>query len=312
MERHVKTRGRRFRPAPLFAFVTLFALALLFAVATLPATSAEPAERVASKRYPARSGDGPRPTVMVLGGSEGGMVDARRPLLRALRDAGYDVVALATFGHPGLPKTGARVPLDRIAGRARAIRKRSGACLAFVGISRGSEAALLLAALSPGTFDATVAIVPAHVAGPAPGPNLFNRPAWTWEGEDVPFLPVRPFTRHGVRWLLGTGRERAAANHAIKLDSIRSQPDAERRARIPIARVGRPVLLLSATRDHVWPSQMMAERLVTAAREAGVGSLVRHEAIDGDHFIADRPAGIRAALRFLRKHLGSGGACRRR
>lgn len=273
----------------------------LVVAALLGASSAIGSERIAAKLYGGK-GQGPRPAVMILGGSEGGMVGRRRPLVRKLRAAGYDVVGLATFKHPGLPRTGARVPLDAFARRAAALRAMHG-CVAFVGISRGGEAALLLAARAPRAFDATVAVVPAHVAGPAPGPSLVNRPAWSWRGRDVPYVPTKAVSRHGLRWLFASGAERAAANHAIKLDSLRSQPQAVKRARIAVERIERPLLVLSATQDHVWPSAMMGGEIENAVWEAGRGDLLEHVRIDGNHFLADDRRGVAAILRFLRRHL---------
>lgn len=266
---------------------------------------------MAAKRIAATQGDA-RATVLLLGGSEGGMIGPGRPLPRALLANGYDVATLATFNHPGLPEAGVRVPLDAIASKARSLQGRSNGCVAFIGISRGSEAALLMASFAPRTFDATVAVVPAHVSGPAPGPNLFNQPAWAWKGRDVPFLPTRALSEHGVRWLFSSGDGRRQANHAIKLDSIRSQPERAERARIPVERIERPLLLLSALHDDVWPSRMMADKIEASTRVAGKGGLVRHVSVDSDHLAAEHPRGVETILRFLNRQFEGAAACRHR
>lgn len=277
-------KGRQLLLAPLF-------FGLIAVMAAAP-------ERVAHRTIAPLPEGSRKGTIVMLGGSEGGMLSPRRPLVRALRGAGYAVTAVATFDHPGLPATGVRVPLDAIAALGEDAR-RNQRCVGMLGVSRGSEAALLLATLAPGTFDATVAIMPAHVSGPAPGPNLLNQPAWTWRGGDVPFVPTRPFTKDGVRWLFSSGRERAKANHAIKRHSLEAQPEAVGKALFRMARVRRPVLLISAVEDHVWPSTMMARELVASATAGGTGSLVEHIEVPGDHFAADREPAIRAVLRFL-------------
>ena len=310
--------GRRFRPAPLpaprLAFVLLLAGSTLVGLAS-PADAggtgggaSAQGERIAARVYRHTGDVSKRTLVMILGGSEGGMTNPRAALPRALRAGGYDVATLATFNFRGLPRSGALVPLDGIVEKAGALRDRRARCLAFIGVSRGGEAALLLASLAPRTFDAAVAVAPPHVAGPAPGPNIVNRPAWTWKGRPVPFLPVRAVSLDGLRWLFSSGEARARANYAIKETSIRTQPRKEERARIRVDRIERPLLVLSATRDHVWPSRAMAGQIERLVRKGGKARLFEHRAFDSDHFLLDRPRAVRAIVDFLDTRLADRGA----
>ena len=94
-------------------------------------------------------GDGPFPTVIVVGGSGGGFADAPAALFAS---HGYAALSLAYFNAPGLPDELLNIPLEYFAHAITWLSQQpevDAERLAISGTSRGGELALLLASLHP-------------------------------------------------------------------------------------------------------------------------------------------------------------------
>ena len=206
-----------------------------------------------------------RPALLVFGGSEGGLSTTLLAALLAAR--GYPALALAYFNAPGLPAQLSDIPLEYFARALRWLRAQPqvepGHVLAL-GISRGSEAALLLGAYYPRLVDGVVASVPSDVAG-CSYPDC-NGPAWTLDGRPLPYT--------------------------FQFDN--PHPD-DAAAVIPVERIHGPVFLDCGGADAVWPSCPYARAIMTRlaahhdayqhvlqvypAAGHGAGSLVPYEPV---------------------------------
>lgn len=158
-------------------------------------------------------GASPVPAVLVLGGSEGGLSPFILRQAALLASHGYAALALAYFGLDGLPPALANVPLeyfDRAAGLLGDRPDVAGDRLAVLGVSRGGEVALLLAATFP-RFRAAVSVAGSGLVVRSPDGAT---PAWTLRGQPLPF---------------------AVGNEPAGWDA----------AAIPVERIDGPVLLLS-------------------------------------------------------------------
>ena len=130
-------------------------------------------------------GASPRPGVLVIGGSEGGMDTFLAAMLAA---RGYPALAVAYFGEPGLPPTLSAIPLEyfeRALGWLAAQPGVDPARVVVFGGSRGSEAAELLGVHDPDQVHGVIAASPSNVVGcsiPA-----CDGPAWTLGGAPVPY-----------------------------------------------------------------------------------------------------------------------------
>jgi dienelactone hydrolase len=194
--------------------------------------------------------DEPRPAVLLVGGSGGGMSLAH-PALLASR--GFAVLSLAYFAMPGLPRELVEIPLEYFE-RAIAWLERHRAVNpgkpAVVGQSRGGELALLLGSTFP-EVRAVVAYVPSGVvwAGlrSTPGPATTS---WTHRGEPLAFMgaPVREEEWSRSPVVLTPSFLRALADR-----------DEIERAAIPVERINGPVLMFSGTDDQMWPSLKLAD-----------------------------------------------------
>jgi len=218
------------------------------------------------------AGSEPRPAVIYLGGSEGGINEGFAAILAS---KGYVSLALAYFGLPGLPREMAGVPVETVGsaiafldGHPRVMKGRIG----VYGASKGAELALLAATRYP-EIRAVVANSPSSVVfeGIAMDPSAGPRSSWSENGTDVPFVPfiwygeddpilvsAREAAANGTPWGTRAMYERALSDEA-----------AVRNATIPVERINGPVLLLSAGKDSVWPSSRMSAEIM--ARLAGHG-----------------------------------------
>jgi dienelactone hydrolase len=185
----------------------------------------------------------PRPVhkaVLYFGGSNGGLPSPLIPGLLAAH--GYAVLALAYFKEPGLPQTLSRIPLEYFAkalqwlDHQRAVDPQR---TIVWGVSRGSEAALLLGVNYAALVHGVVALVPSDVALCAyPG---CAGAAWTLAGTPIPFTS--------------------------EFDN--PAPTDEPNAVIPVERIAGPVLLDCAGQDEVWSSCPYADAIVSRLDHAG-------------------------------------------
>ena len=219
--------------------------------------------------------DGPRPAIIDLGGSEGGLSESRAALLAS---HGYVALALAYFGIEGLPQDFVRIPLEYFEtaiGWLQAQECVASDRLAVMGESRGGELALLLGATFP-QIRAVVGVVPSGVmlTGFRRGflglvEMVIRRPpGWTFRDASLPGLvpgvSFSSFVSYGWKRL----RRAPIAATPFFLEAMQDK-DALERASIPVERINGPVLLLSGEDDQFFPSALSSE----AARER----LARHK-----------------------------------
>ncbi len=142
------------------------------------------------------------------------------------------------FGTLGnLPRTLENVPLEYFGNAIAFLQEQpdvDASRLGVIGFSRGGELALLLGSSYP-EFTAVVSYTGSGyvVAGYDPlvlDPADFQ-PAWTWEGEAIPFYPL---------------------THAPTPDELAA-------AEIPVERINGPVLLISGDGDRLWESSELSQ-----------------------------------------------------
>lgn len=177
---------------------------------------------------------GRRPAVLLFGGSGGGLGEFFEAQL--LADRGYPAMALAYFGASGVPAHLDRIPLEYFVKALHTLRGVPGVDKRHVltwGVSRGSEAALLLAAHFPRLVYGAVAAVPSSAVN-ASFP-FGGQSAWTLHGRALPF---------------------------VRTQNIGNLPTRPRSAAIPVERIRGPIVLVCAGRDLVWPSCPYSDAIV--------------------------------------------------
>jgi fermentation-respiration switch protein FrsA (DUF1100 family) len=208
-----------------------------------------------------RAADGqPRPGLVVLGGSEGGLVECWAALLAS---RGYTALALAYFGIEPLPPVLSLLPLEYIARGITWLRDHeavAGRKVGIAGASKGGELVLQMAATFPDLIDAVVGVVPSGVTfmGIGNGPRTFGsffRSSWTQNGAPVPFVPMR--MTPSVMW--GSSFSRAPMRFDRIYETAMLKKDVVERATIPIECFKGPILLESSEADAMWPSTKLAD-----------------------------------------------------
>jgi len=211
---------------------------------------------------------GPRPAVITLSGSGGGINEQEAELLAS---HGFVCLALACFNYPGRPDDLFELPIEYV---ATAVAWLAGldevgpGSIAVKGQSRGAELGLLVAAHVPGVR-ALAAVVPSGYVWGSFTSDGRDGAAWTLEGRPVPTV-----TEEG----LVADRSVATSRGVAAAPGFRAAVEATgaddlARAAIPIERFDGPVLLLCGGDDLMWDSVELSE-VVLRRRGAG-GAMTR-------------------------------------
>ncbi|HJP79170.1 MAG TPA: acyl-CoA thioester hydrolase/BAAT C-terminal domain-containing protein [Pseudonocardiaceae bacterium] len=197
----------------------------------------------------------PKAAMLVLSGSSGRVATERAGLFAA-----HGVAAFAPrwFSGPGiceLPLESFTPMIDRLAEVSPVI--------GVIGLSKGAEAALLLAAREP-RIDVVAALAPTHVVWANVGAGIRSqRSSWTEAGEPLPFVP------YDNDWT-PESPDQPIAYRGMYLRSLRTFADRVPAATIPVERIQGQVLLAAGADDQLWPSATFAEHIVRRRVEHGL------------------------------------------
>ncbi len=214
------------------------------------------------------------PSVIVVGGSEGGAATAKTyaPMLAA---QGFAVLGLPYYSPgydpadivPGLPTSFTEIPVDRLAQVKAWIDRHPGIDarrIAIWGVSKGGEFAMLAAARLP-WLAAVVGVVPSDVVWEGWGAPGQPTASFGWNGRPLPFVPY-----------LGMNLELARIAREERIETRRPH-DAGRAANaasvaaatIRVEDFAGEMLVIGGDEDRVWASGTMARNI--AARRAAAG-----------------------------------------
>lgn len=218
-----------------------------------------------------RPAEEPQPDVgvLVLAGSSG-RIDVERA--RLLARAGALALALRWCGGPGQAPGVCEIPLERFIAAIDRLHEAGAQRIGVIGLSKGAEAALLIACRDP-RISSVVAISPtpvvwANVGAGTDGRAYPYRSSWTWLGEPLPFVP------YDETWEEAPDETGRVAYRTLYERSLRAFPDAATRAAIPIETAQASLLLVAGAADALWPSDTfaaaLAERRELAERQVEV------------------------------------------
>lgn len=237
----------------------------------------------------------PNTMVVVLGGSDGGYMTAKDPIVMDLLMAGHRVAAIGYHGATGTPDHLREISIDAVTSRIAALSKASGTpsgCVGVLGISKGGELALLLASLTD-AGDVYVAMTPSDVVWQASNPSLRRKSSWTYSGQPLPFVKYPRFSRATMKALRDV--RQAGDLHSLALRKVKNLEA----ARIPIEQATAPVFLQAGSLDELWPTKEMSERLMARLATNKPDNDVKLEIYELDHFLGDSPKVRADALEFL-------------
>lgn len=214
----------------------------------------------------------PMPTVIVIGGSEGGLGGASQTAAK-LAENGVAALAVSYFGVEGLPSTLKEIPIEYLDAAIDYIDESSQLArnhcqqVAVVGLSRGAELALLMGSYNQ-NYAPIIAVSPSsHVWGATGEPNAA---AWTHHGKPLSFVPRHSQPDYSVKRFIGREYFLSDLKHS----------DAKAAA-IDASRIKGQVLLLAGTDDQLWPSATMAKILSNDAVDDGTEARVEMQLYAG-------------------------------
>jgi dienelactone hydrolase len=194
---------------------------------------------------------GPRPGVIVVSGSGGGLAEDQ-PALLASR--GYAVLSLAYFGMAGVSPDLTNIPLEYFGRAIEWMRQHPSVAherIAAMGASRGGELALLLGATFP-ALKAVVAYVPSGVIWPGLSTTSTElRPAWTHNNAGLGFMPSPPPDLEA--WSKPPVVLTPTFKKAMSMLAREQWPEIE------VEKTRGPILMFSGSDDQMWPSLMLAD-----------------------------------------------------
>ena len=199
------------------------------------------------------------PAILVLGGSEGGIGRGTQRTATALQAQGFSVLALSYHRAPGQPPHLEEIPLEYF-GTALAWLRRQPEVdpgrVGILGVSKGAEAALLVATRDP-EIAAVVAALPSSIVWQGASFDRSGEFDSSWSEQGRPLEHVR----YG-RWKWW--REMTP----ILTEALEAVP-ADSGAFIPVERAEADVLLVCGEADSLWPSCPMARQVEARANERG-------------------------------------------
>lgn len=222
---------------------------------------------------------GPHPTIIILGGSEGGDIGARAkaPLFLA---EGYAVLGLPYYSpawrgqapqFSKLPRAFASIPLENLEIALAWLSAREDVrsdAIGIYGVSKGAEYALLAGSLIDG-FAAIAAIVPSDVVweGWGPGTQSGQKSSFSWRGKDLPFVPYVGMQEAFAKLAGGDRSVRLRVPHDRGRNA---NPDRAVAARIAVQDIDEPVLVAGGDADRIWNSGKMAQSIAEQRAEVGL------------------------------------------
>lgn len=218
-----------------------------------------------------------QPLVVGLGGSEGGNAWASNRWKKtrdAFLEKGYAFLAIGYFGCKGTPEILDRIAIDDVYNAIALAKKQdkiNGKQIAVIGGSRGADLALLLGSYYQ-DISCVIGMSSSHAVFPG-HTREFTTSCWTFEGKELPFVPVN---EQAVPFLIK--RDLRAAFQAMLEDTA-----AEEKALIHLENIHGSILLLSATKDEMIPAVAMGEKMMLRLKMNGFSYPYEHIIFEGLH-----------------------------
>jgi len=218
-----------------------------------------------------------QPLIVGLGGSEGGNAwdsDQWKQTRDRFLDEGYAFLALGYFGAPGTPEQLDRISINGVHDAILEVSKDpkiDPTKIALIGGSKGAELALLMASKYD-DITCVVGIVPSHTAFPALT-FLASNSSWMQGEEEIPFVPMT--------WAAAPSAAKRDLRTAFEI--MMEDKEAVKKAEIHVEKINGPILLVSATKDEMWPSTEMSDIIMARLKSNNFPHTYEHIKVEGGH-----------------------------
>ncbi|WP_430410931.1 acyl-CoA thioester hydrolase/BAAT C-terminal domain-containing protein [Kordia sp.] len=218
-----------------------------------------------------------QPLIVGLGGSEGGNAwtsDYWKKTRDQFLEKGYAFLAIGYFNATNTPKLLEKIAIEDVHNailKATENKQVDAERIAIIGGSRGADLGLLVASYYD-DIDCVVGLVASHAVFPG-NTNHFTTSTWTYNGAELPFIPVNDAS---VPFIMK--RDLRGAFSAMLQDTV-----AEQNALIKVENIKGPILLISATEDEVAPTTPMCNKMIARLKQQNFQYYTEHVAIVGSH-----------------------------
>lgn len=207
--------------------------------------------------------DSSKTGVLVLGGSSG-RVDTVRAGLFA--DFGAHALALQWFGGANQSPGICEVPIETFIDATDLLLSRGCDRIVFIGTSKGAEAALLASTIDR-RINAVIAISPSsvvwgNIGAGVDGQAWPERSSWSLNSAPLDFIPADMNWRKEYR-------DGLVSYRSFFEKCLRNDPEANKRARIPIEKSTADLILVAGGDDALWPSDDFAREIVQSRQAHG-------------------------------------------
>ncbi|WP_341479995.1 acyl-CoA thioester hydrolase/BAAT C-terminal domain-containing protein [Clostridium tyrobutyricum] len=228
-----------------------------------------------------------KPGIIVLSGSDGG-IEKAQTIAQLFSEHGYNSLALSYFGLEGLPETIDKIPVEYIENSINWLKRQPNINkdkLAIYGRSKGGEMALVAAFLFP-QITAVIANTPSsHVfEGFKLNHMGSHTSSWTYNNSELPFISLK-FT-DVIKFVIKkifhpkTIQPKDIYSHNIKNNKI------NKKAEIKTEKINGNILLLSAGKDEIWPSNIFCENIIERCSDFGFqNECIHYNYPDSGHFL---------------------------
>lgn len=213
---------------------------------------------------------GPLPTILVLGGSEGGLSVNNAALLASY---GFNTLALAYFAREDLPDELIDIPIEYIENAIDWLSNHphvNHSKLGIFGISKGGELALVVSSLS-----SKIKAIVAYVASGVVYPGLSSGrkgSSWQYQGHSLPFAAgeIPQDVQQEVE------KARQIGEPISWRKTYQFWAKGEEQAEIAVENSKGPILLISGGDDQLWPADLLSEQVINRLRRHGYPYDYRH------------------------------------
>lgn len=247
----------------------------------LPTVQTRKVEAFPGAVLSAPAGASKGPTLIILGGSEGGSLITRDAPHWA--SFGYTVLALPYYSPPSwtatgpgapelpaLPASFSNIPVDRLQAAYDWLAQQpevDAGRVGLMGTSKGAEFVLLAGTRFP-WVKSVAAMVPTDVVWEGWGPGgVTNTPSFAWKGEPYAFIRYKDFAEEFQGF--ATGKDVLIRRPQDK-GRAASTPEQIAAARIPVEQIKVPVWVAGGVDDQVWASGEMAVNIQKSRDAAGL------------------------------------------
>lgn len=217
-------------------------------------------------------------------------------------DNGLTVMAIAYFKVPGLPASLAAMPMESLERAALYLQGAGYKKVGAWGISMGAELALLAGVYMPELISCVIAASPISfiTQGVSPKMEVLPCSAFTWHGENLPYLPygVKKIT---LGMILSSWVRRGDPGFYTAYAALMDKVD--ERTVIPVEKIDGPILMFSGQLDSMWPSCQAADFLMKRLDEKGFAYPHQHVSYEfGSHYMVPMHLKEERMFRSERRH----------